>query len=172
MIITTERLTLRPFTMQDLKSTYAYASDPENTRYMLFLPNRTKRETRKFLKRVTGEWKKEDRLCYEFAIVLEGRHVGAVSIQLDETRQKGYMGWILHKTYHGRGYATEAAKAVASFARDTLGVKKLTAFCDYRNDASVRVMEKLGMTLASNDGTRRYKGSDEDVQELKYSLII
>ena len=170
MTIKTERLTLRPFTMRDLKTTHAYASDPENTRYMIYLPNRTKRETKQFLKRVTGEWKKEGQLCYEFAVVLEGRHIGAVSLQLDETRQKGYMGWILHKAYHDKGYATEAAKAVASFAQDTLGVKKLTAFCDYRNAASARVMEKLSMTLESDDGMRRYRGSDEDVPELKYSV--
>jgi len=155
--------------LRDLKTTHAYASDPENTRYMIYLPNRTKRETKQFLKRVTGEWKKEDRLCYEFAITLEGRHIGAVSLHLDETRRKGYMGWILHKAYQGRGYATEAARAVVSFAWDTLGTKKITAFCDFRNQASVRVMEKLGMTLESSDGTRCYRGSEEAVQELKYS---
>jgi RimJ/RimL family protein N-acetyltransferase len=45
----------------------------------------------------------------------------------------------------GRGYATEAAKAVRDFALTTLGIKRLIAMIDPSNVASIRVAEKIGM---------------------------
>ena len=47
--IVTPRLTLRPIGMGDLETTHAYASDRENCRYMMFLPNDTLEETRQFI---------------------------------------------------------------------------------------------------------------------------
>lgn len=69
MIIKTERLLLRPLCLKDLKTVHAYASDLENTQYMLFLPNETEQETAAFLSSVEQEWAKEHPECFEFAIV-------------------------------------------------------------------------------------------------------
>jgi len=172
MILKTERLTLRPFTMGDLKTTHAYASDPENTRFMIHLPNKTKRQTRRFLKYTIAKGKKRPQRCYEFTVILDGKHIGAVSVNLDKSGQEGELGWIIQRAYWGNGYATEAAGAIMTFAREELQVKKLVAHCDHRNSASARVMEKLGMALESDSGTRRYKGSEEDVRELKYAVSL
>ena len=81
----------------------------------------------------------------------------------------GELGWIIHRAYQGNGYATEAAKAVMHFALDKLYVKKTVAYCDHRNERSVGVMRKIGLTLERDDGVRRYRDSDEDVRELMYS---
>ena len=59
MEIKTSRLILRPMSMEYLESTHKYASDQENTRYMLFLPNNTLEETIGYLGDAEEEWKKE-----------------------------------------------------------------------------------------------------------------
>lgn len=171
-IITTNRLVLRPLTLDDLYTTHEYAGDVSNTKYMIYLPNDTIQETADFLHRVAAEWSKESPSFYEFAVILGEKHIGAVSISLDESKQVGELGWIINKTYQGNGYATEAAKAVMDFAINSLKVNKIVAHCDYRNIPSCKVMCKLGLSLERNDGLRRYKGSDEDVKEFMYSKLI
>lgn len=56
--IKTDRLILRPLDISDLATVHTYASDKENTTYMLWLPNDTIEQTKQFLNRVTNEWKK------------------------------------------------------------------------------------------------------------------
>ena len=56
------------------------------------------------------------------------------------------LGYRLARAYWGRGYATEAARAVLDYAFRVLGLARLIALIDPDNVASIRVAEKLGMT--------------------------
>ena len=172
LTITTQRLTLRPLNESDLATTYEYASNPANTQYMLYLPSKTIDDTKNFLQRVSSEWQKEIPSYYEFAVTLDNHHIGAVSIYLNDSRTEAELGWIINLKYQGRGYATEAAKAVMQYSLDALKVNRIVAHCDYRNDASANVMRKIGMTLERSDGFRRYRDTEEDIPELMYSLNV
>jgi len=55
------------------------------------------------------------------------------------------IGWALAGDHQGRGYATEAARALLDYAFDALGCHRVIATCQPENVASWRVMEKLGM---------------------------
>lgn len=57
------------------------------------------------------------------------------------------IGYAFLPKYWSRGYAAEAALAVKHFARDVIGLKRLVAIVDPDNPASIRVLEKLGMTF-------------------------
>lgn len=169
--IKTERLVLRPLNISDLESTHEYSSDKENTVYMYHLPREID-ETSEFLNSVTKEWEKDAPSFYEFAIVLDGIHIGSVSIYLSDDRDSGNLGWILNKKYWHNGYATEAAMAIKDFAVNTLQVKRLAANCDYRNTASSRVMDKIGLKLENDNGIRVYPKKNETARELTYSLNV
>jgi ribosomal-protein-alanine N-acetyltransferase len=56
------------------------------------------------------------------------------------------IGWRLGSAYWGRGYATEAARAVLEFGFDVAGLEEIVAFTTSRNERSRRVMERIGMT--------------------------
>lgn len=171
--IKTKRLLLRPLNIADLNTVHEYASDYENTRYMMYFPKETTEETADFLSCVTDEWEKSEPTFYEFAILLDGQHIGAVSVYLsDEKREVGELGWILNKKYQNMGYATEAARAVMDFALITLRLKKIIAQCDYRNIPSRRLMEKIGLKLESDNGIRTYIKRNETARELTYSLTV
>lgn len=66
----------------------------------------------------------------------------------------------------------EAAREIINFAIKDLKVNKFIAHCDGENVNSSRVMEKLGMVLISKSPGRKNKCSDEDREELLYSLEI
>lgn len=169
--IRTRRLTLVPQSIKYLHSTHEYASDAELTKYMIYLPNKTLEDTRDFLLRSEKYWREPNQRNFEFAVLLGERHIGGVSVYIDTTfPDEGELGWLLLGEYHGMGYATEAAFALKKFAFNTLSLSKIFSHCDARNTASLRVMEKIGMTLESDTGVRYYRDSGEYFKELKYSL--
>lgn len=84
MQIKTQRLTLEPLGTKFLVSTHAYASDPELTRLMVFLPTDDLAETERYLKKCEAEAAKERPQFYEMAVLLDGRHIGSVSAYLEE----------------------------------------------------------------------------------------
>ena len=61
------------------------------------------------------------------------------------------VGWRLAARFHGRGLASEGARAAAAYAFGTLGLDEVVAFTVPDNLASRRVMEKLGMTRDPHD---------------------
>ena len=60
------------------------------------------------------------------------------------------LGWVLHPDHAGRGYATEAVRALLRVAFEDLGVCRVTANCFTDNVASWRLMERVGMRLETN----------------------
>lgn len=168
--IKTKRLVLRPLCLEDLHTVHEYASDKENAKYMVYLPNETLEETQEFLLEVCSEWQKDVPSFYEFAITLDKKLIGAVCIYLDSERREGELGWILNKKYWNHGYATEAAMAMKEFALNELKVSRLIAHCDSRNISSYHIMEKIGLTLESEDGIRFNKNCLVSSKDLMYTL--
>ena len=165
MLLKTPRLTLRPVTMADLSTTYAYAGDQENTRFMMFLPDADEAETALHLAEAEEQWHMDVPERYEFAVCLDGKHIGGVTLYMQEGRSEAELGWVLHRDYWRKGYITEAANAVIEMAR-TLGVRRIFACCDSENVASYRTMLKLGMRLCKDDGVRtnRSMGDEQRVE--------
>lgn len=82
-----------------------------------------------------------------FAVTLsaESRLIGGVRLQIDEHHARGELGFWVGKPYWGRGYATEAVRAVIEYAFSVLRLHRVYAIHFSRNPASGRVMEKCGM---------------------------
>ena len=172
MEIRTERLVLRPVNMEDLHSTHAYASDLENTRFMMFLPYASMEETEEVIRRSVAQWQLDAPHHHEFAILRDGGHIGSITLYFFDDRTEGELGWILHKKYWGNGYVAEAAKAMLDYAKNCCGMRRVIACCDSENAASRRVMEKLGMTHAETGRrTNRSMGDTERI-ELVYELYL
>ena len=172
MQLETARLVLRPHGTQYLTSTYAYSSVAENTRYMSYLPNRDLQECCEFLLSVDAEWQKPEPEFYEFAILLDGAHIGAVGLYWLPDHSGASLGWILHRDYWQRGYTTEAARAVIGFAARQLKISRFIARCDAENIASACVMQKLGMQLTDRRPGRKNRASKKPGEELTYELLL
>lgn len=170
--IETKRLKLVPLGMKYLESTHAYAMDLENTKYMLHLPNDDISDTKAYLMSVEENWKKECQNDYAFAILLDGVHIGVVSLYIYENERVGEFGWLIIKKYWRKGYALEAAKGLLDYAARELGLRKFCATCDRDNVGSRAIMERLGMHLVSETYGRVNKASDEVKFECRYEVEL
>ena len=81
----TERLTIVPQSLKYLQSTHEYASDRQNMRFMLYLPNDTIEDTKNFLARAEEEWNSPAQRDFECAILRGGEHIGGISVTLSGT---------------------------------------------------------------------------------------
>ncbi|MFF2097148.1 GNAT family N-acetyltransferase [Streptomyces sp. NPDC058202] len=146
--VATERLTLRPFTPDDLDDLHAYQSLPDVARH-LFRPPLTRDQcARSLTRRAAGTAWAEDGDDLVVAVCeTDGTTViGEIVLKLASApARQAEIGWVFHPAYGGRGYATEAARATASLAFAELNVHRLFARLDVLNTGSVRVCERLGM---------------------------
>ena len=170
IVITTERLCLKPLGSKYLETVNAYAMDYENAKCMCRLPNENVEETVKFLAGVEAEWAKENPAYFEFAMLYHNEHIGAVGIYFENG--VGELAWIVNKKYWRNGFAYEAAKALVSYFTEHMGTTHFIAHCDAENVVSYKVMEKLGMTRTGEYGGRRNRAASEDSVEYQYELHI
>ncbi|UWQ22223.1 GNAT family N-acetyltransferase [Jannaschia sp. W003] len=75
----------------------------------------------------------------------DGTHVALCGIQRPAHFPEPELGWILHAGHEGRGYATEAARAVLDWARGR--VASLVSYVTPGNDRSAAVARRLGARL-------------------------
>ena len=144
--INTERLCLREFRLTDLGSMHAYASREDVTQYLMWGPNDAQASEDQLATFIEVQ-SETPRLVYELALTLKGdeRTIGALCLYLNEDRQSAELGFVLHPDFWGQGLVTEASAAFAAWGFDWLGLGHIWATCDTRNQASVRVLQKIGM---------------------------
>ena len=65
--------------------------------------------------------------------------------RMDELNRVAEIGYVLNPDYWGNGFATEAAKRVMEFAFEELKVNRVEARFMFGNEASLKVMHKIGM---------------------------
>jgi len=143
----TERLILREFVKSDWKSLHEYASDPEVVRFLEWGPNNAD-ESLSFLEGTLSCQKEKPRRIYEFAITLKdnGKLIGACGLRLhDADNEQADLGYCYNRHFWGRGYASEAGRAVVDFAFKNLGLHRIVATCDSHNLASAAVLRNTGM---------------------------
>ncbi|MBP2622886.1 GNAT family N-acetyltransferase [Streptococcus oricebi] len=148
MIIETDRLLLRPVTLDDAEEMFDYASDEENTRFVFArhssVEDSKNQIARYFLSRPLGNYGIEIKESHTF--------IGSIDLhKLDEQLKTAAIGYGLNKEYWKQGYATEALEALLACAFEQVGMNKLIACYDEANPASGRVMAKAGMTFSHQE---------------------
>ena len=135
-MITTQRLVLRPWTLDDGAALYRHARNPQVGPSAGWPAHTTIADSHRAITDVLIAPE-------EYAITLRGEPIGSVGLHLPGEPELGY--WIAAE-HQGHGYATEAARAVLDRAFTQLGVEKVSANAAVDNVASQRVLEKLGFT--------------------------
>ncbi|WP_030489807.1 GNAT family N-acetyltransferase [Micromonospora chokoriensis] len=145
--IRTARLALRPVTIDDLDDVHAFQRRPDVVRWMLGAEPRTREQSRASVRAMAGEdaWRAEGD-CLTVAAVTDAGVIGIVELvwrsPADRTAE---LGFVFHPDHGGRGLATEAATALLAWGFDEFGLHRIYGRCHGRNDASARLMARLGM---------------------------
>jgi RimJ/RimL family protein N-acetyltransferase len=144
----TERLTLRRWHRDDFEALYEQQSDPAVARY---LPRevRTRPEAEQALavriasRGLVGD---DDEISLAVERREDGRVLGDLTLWLRSAEwAQAEIGYVFSPAAAGRGYATEAARALVDVAFGELGAHRVYARADARNGASTRLLERLGM---------------------------
>lgn len=146
----TQRLILRPVTADDAEAVFLYCSNPNITRYTLFETHETIEHSRWFVNdyahsRYTS--KEPDPLGIVIKNDPVGMLVGALGAhwasQPNGTMELGYS---LAEPFWGRGFVVEAARTLIDYLFSEFAVERLQARVFAGNEASERVVQKLGFT--------------------------
>ena len=172
MILTTERLILQDFVESDWKAVLAYQQKPLYLRYYEWT-ERTPDAVRGFVQMFLDHQKQDPRIKFQFAVTLKstGQLIGNCGVRRESAEAcEGDMGYELDPDHWGKGYATEAARAVLHFGFSDMGLSRISASCVADNTGSAHVLEKLGMQqegrLRQNE---HYKGRWWDT--LLYAIL-
>jgi ribosomal-protein-alanine N-acetyltransferase len=143
-VLETTRLRLRAPDLADAEAVFAtYARDPEVTRYLSFRPHQHVEQSREFVRRCVANWAGEGPYTWLIARREDDRLLGAIDVRPQGPRVE--LGYALGREHWGRGFMTEAARAVSEWALGQPEVHRVWAVCDVDNGASARVLEKAGM---------------------------
>jgi ribosomal-protein-alanine N-acetyltransferase len=144
-ILETERLRLREVTLADLDFIAAMVADPE---VMRFWPRPcTRAEAQKgVLKQLAGY----RRYGHGYWLTLDrqsSQPIGQVGLLMSvvEGAEQPALGYMLHRPFWGRGYATEAAAGVLKWAFEQYGYERVICLIRPENVASLRVAIRLGL---------------------------
>ena len=147
MIITTNRLLIREFTESDWTRVLAYQSNPLYLRYYHWT-QRTAEDVRLFIRDFINQQNEEPRTKFQLAVILrsEEKLIGNCGIRKkSHDSREAEIGYELDPDYWGRGYATEAITSLVHFGFSKLMLHRVASHCIAENQASARVLEKLGM---------------------------
>jgi len=172
--IRTERLMLRPATPDDAEATWGFRKREDVARWLTRAPATPEEHRTRFVDQAS--------LDRTLIVELDGATIGDLMLQVEDAwgqaevahRASGVqaeLGWVLHPDHAGRGYATEAVAALIRLCFVELGLRRVTAGCFAANEASWRLMERVGMrreTFAVRDALHR---SGEWLDSMGYALL-
>lgn len=147
-VLETERLILRPITMDDAEATFEYAKDPESSRFMPWETHRSMADTIAYLETIPKNYAAKERINFAITLKPELKFIGSCGFHnFSPPHHRVMMGYLLDRKYWGNGYMTEAVREMIRFAFEEMGMHRVAATCDYDNIRSANVMERCGMTL-------------------------
>lgn len=159
--LVTSRLRLRLMGPADVDAIYSYQSRDDVCRYLLFEPRTREQVVEKVARHARADTLAADGDYLQLALELRdggdrhptqasrdaaGQVIGDSYFTIASSEHaRAEIGWTMHPDFTGRGYATEAARAVLELAFSTLGLHRVHAELDVRNDASIALCRRLGM---------------------------
>lgn len=148
MLLETPRLRLRRFRVDDAPVLAAYRSDPAVARYQTWsAPVSVADAARAVREFAEGDPARPGWFQYAVELKAGKRLIGDVGVHLHENLMQAELGFTLAAEHQGRGYAAEAVWAVLHDLFMLRGLRRVSAECDERNEASARLLQRVGFQL-------------------------
>ena len=142
--IETERLVLRKLRLDDAPAVFAgWTQDKEVTRFLTWRPHQTIEQTKEFIQSCLSAWGYESRFPCMITLKENDEIVGMIDPRIEGS--KVGIGYVAAHSHWGKGYVTEATRAIIAWAFQQSLIYRVYATTDVENVASRRVLEKVGM---------------------------
>lgn len=168
----TERLVLRRARLEDADDLFSYYGREDVAAYLL-TPPLARDEVEAEIRRRLGLTSDSDQAPAGLGLLMEhhGRVVGDVVLIFKPPHYSAAeIGWVVHPDAAGQGLATEAARAMLGLGFGHYGFHRIHADLDARNQASVRMCERLGMRHEAHM-LRDYWSKGEWTDSHRYALL-
>ena len=143
----TERLALRPLSLQDIEALHQVLGDAET---MSYYPHPfSLEETEAWIRWNLESYRENGHGLWGMELKETGELIGDCGLTVQEVDGDKFVevGWHVRREHWARGYATEAGSACRDHAFGEIGVDRLVSLVRPENAASCRVAEKLGLTV-------------------------
>lgn len=166
MTLETPRLLLRHFTLADADAFYQFNKSPEVVKYTGNAPTTSVEEAQDIIKNIVLPQYERYKLG-RFAVIekTSGRLFGFCGVRYMEEEEAFDLGYRFAQDMWGKGYATEASEEVLRNAFEDLKLDSVIGRAHKANIASIRVLEKLGMSYKRDC---RCEDADAVLYELSY----
>ncbi|HET9906195.1 MAG TPA: GNAT family N-acetyltransferase [Anaerolineales bacterium] len=159
-ILETERLILRQFSTDDADFILRLLNEPSFIQNIGDRGVRTLDDARSYILRVPVASYEKNGFGLNLVTLREtGSSIGMCGLIKRDELEDVDIGYAFLPEYWSRGYAVEAATAVKEYARTVIGLKRLVAITDPENQASIRVLEKIGLRFE-----RMIRLSEDDIE--------
>ena len=145
MELTTERLIMRPITLDDKRAIFEYRRDKEVNKYQGWIPE-TVEDAEIFIGKISKEINVPE-TWFQFVIIEKEyqKIIGDLGIHfLDLENQQAEIGCTLNKDFQDKGYATESVKKVIDYLFKELNKHRIITSIDPDNKSSIRLVERIG----------------------------
>ncbi len=153
----TERLILRPLTLDDLEAIFKWTGDPRVNKYMIYPLYKSAEDGREWLEAL---YEDETKLDYGFVLKSTGELIGSGGLYYKEDIDVWNIGYNLACNYWRKGLAVEAMEKIIEYGRNKYNIKKIMGVFCVDNYGSRRVMEKLGMSYYEDTEYKKLDGSE------------
>lgn len=147
--LATERLILRRWRDEDHGPFAAICADPDVMEFIGDGSVRTPEQASALINYAEKAWDKDGFGLFAVELRDNGELIGFSGLArpnfMPELLPSVEIGWRLGKAHWGKGYATEAAEEVLTFATSLRSIHEIVSICQLGNAASVRIMEKIGL---------------------------
>lgn len=157
----TDRLVLRPFNLDDADFVLAMFNDPSFIRFIGDREVRTLEDAEAYIvERFLGFYDGDGIGPWVAELRSTGMPIGFFSLFRRDWLDDVDLGFALLPGHRSNGYAAEGARAMIAFARDTVGLERLVAIVSTGNEASIRLLDRLGF---KRDQVVRSPGESTDL---------
>jgi RimJ/RimL family protein N-acetyltransferase len=143
--LTADRLALRWLEAPDVDDLYRIFGDPLVMRYWSSPPLQDRTAARALLAEIHDYFERRELFQWGVALAGDGPVIGTCTLAwLQPESARAELGFALGREHWGRGYMEEALRTLLDYAFGPLGLRRLEADIDPRNEASIRLTERLG----------------------------
>ncbi|MCA1292612.1 GNAT family N-acetyltransferase [Paenibacillus sp. alder61] len=171
-VLESERLRLRRMEREDGPALHKFWSDPEVVRYMNIPPFASIEDTHQMIDLLNGLAESEDAMRWAIELKETGQVIGSCGFNTWELAGafRGEIGYDLGQEFWGSGYMSETLRTVIRYGYETMGLNRIEALVDPRNEASRKLLAALGF---QEEGLlREYQKTEEGFVDLiMYSLL-
>jgi RimJ/RimL family protein N-acetyltransferase len=172
--VRTPRLSLRRTTPDDLEATWGYRGLAEVGRWLTSASSS--------IERYRAAFEDPERLAMLLVVELDGAVIGDLMVKVGDAwaqaevkeQARGVqaeLGWVIHPDHTGHGYASESVRELLRLCFDELHLRRVTADCFADNEASWRLMERVGMRREVHTLQESLHRSGRWLDGLGYALL-